>query len=295
MSSQISIFEQEVDELAISVKAYMALHERELATVGDVVALHDEDLYEIMAGDVALVDEVICALAERNLTLTEDHGLRIYPNMPSPDDSWGCLHVWCEEEDAMDQILGAVAASYMSRGLRLKDWASEKELSALLTEHIKGDPTINKLTALGADEVLVMPEEAEGWYAVMSSAWELAQPTLHPLARLISTDFPVVAITSLADHFSEVTRYEDGAPLQTRVVGAKMPKGVSMVKDLKPLELGWFESRGSVEGARGLFALLTDPEAFGSVTGCEEQGFRRKLEEGLEEFEESGGQILVFR
>jgi chorismate-pyruvate lyase len=295
MSSQLSIFEQELDELAISVKAYMALHERELTTIGDVVGLHEEDLHEIMAGDQALVDEVICALAERGLHLSEDHGLRLAKHLPAPDDSWGCLHVWCEEEDAMDQILGSVAAAYMSRGLRLQDWATHDELDALLTEHIKGEPTINRQMVLAADEVLVMPEETAGWYAVMSSAWELSTPTRHPLARALSADFSVVAITALADHFTEVTRYDDGAPLQTRITGVKLPKGVEALKDLKPLELSWFESRGSVEGARGLFALLTDPESFGSVTGCEEQGFRRRLEGGLDEFKEDGGQILIFR
>jgi hypothetical protein len=263
--------------------------------VGDVAGLHEEDLYEIMAGDQTLVDEVICALAERGLYLSEDHGLRLWKHMPSPDDSWGCLHVWCEEDDAMDQILGSVAAAYMSRGLRLQDWASNKELQELLSAHLTGEPEINRQMALGADEVLVLPQEAEGWYAVMSSAWELAIPTRHPLARALAMDFPVVAISSLAEHFSEVTRYDDGAPLQTRITGVRLPRGIETIPELKPLELEWFESRGSADNARGLFGLLTDLESFGSVTGCEEQGFRRRLEEGLDEFEEDGGQILVFR
>jgi len=266
-----------LDELDMSVRSYSSLYEAGNVTLGDLVINTEESLMQVFRGEFERVVEVRRILARRGLHLADDEGLYLGPERTAPpgDDVWGGVYVWSGEENALSELRSFVADAYLRFGMERES----VESGAVTREDLGADfpPEFTPMDILLPDDVLVIPEETEGWFAVLSSELEWTTPTQHPLALTLSEGYPVVTITSVGGQYTEITRYMFGEVLGTRITGKSMPVDPEIVTRM-PLDLSWFTHHGALGDGAELYDVIADADAFGALTGCETAGFRSAFE-----------------
>ncbi|MEM1349447.1 MAG: DNA-directed RNA polymerase subunit alpha C-terminal domain-containing protein [Myxococcota bacterium] len=280
-----------LDELHMSVRSYSSLYEAGNVTLGDLVINTEESLTQVFRGEFERVVEVRRVLARRGLHLADDEGVYLGPDHAAPpgEEAWGGVYVWSSEDNALEELRSFVADAYRRFGL-------ERELvraKSITKEDLGANfpPEFSPMDILLPDDVLVLPEEADGWFAVLSSELEWTMPTQHPLAMTLSEGYPVVTITSAGGQYTEITRYMFGEVLGTRITGRSLPVDPSSVIR-RPLDLTWFTLHGAMGDGAELYDVIADADAFGALTGCETAGFRAAFEY-QEEWDDDA--LMLFR
>lgn len=275
-----------LEDLELSVRHFLTLRDTGMLLVSDLASFSAQEIRERISDDPDLLYNARRALAGMGVHLKGESGVVLGPGQPVPDETWGALHVFDDGPGAFARVLERVVRAYLAEGYEL---AEDGEDVAIPTDEAE----LNTADMLGPDAVLVIEEEAEGWFAVLSAEFEWCRPAEHPLAQALSWETDVVSITAAADRYSEITLYSGGEIKGIRLIGESLPLVARLRQTPPPLDLTWFEGRGALEPAVGLFDLLGDPDAFGSIAGCEEQGFRATAREyGEEALRE---RLLVFR
>ncbi len=282
-----------IDELELSVRAFSALLDVGNLTLGDLVINTKPLLRELVGAQGEL--EVRRLLASHELRLADDVGIDVWGDEPTPGaDSapWGALFVW-REGGTTEEVVAAVDAAYARANLQ----RTSADASAPA-----GAPWLRAERELVADDVLVEPQEEDGWFAVMCARQEWCAPGAHPLARALSrAGEEVVSMTSAPGAYTEITVYEGGAPSAWRVTGRTAPdtEGV-WEEDPKALEregvaafeARWFLDRGALGTPEEIWvaARKGDLDAFGAMTGCEARGHAQARAEGAE-----GAHVSAYR
>lgn len=275
--SDEALLDQPLDQLEISVKAFAELSKLGVLTLGDLVSIPSQRLRELLPEEQ--FRSVLQEIFAQGFYPVGDPVTLLDDDQEVPDTTWGAVFVYDENPDALLHLIALLCALYAEMGASLApedpDWKS-----SLLP---LGDaPSLAGYDFPEMDDLFVLPQEAPGWYAVMSSQMEWTRPGVNPLAESLALHCPdVVALTSVAGQYSEITRYEHGMASQSVVRGTSMPAG-AMAPD-RLLDVGWFVARDALGDAVDLYEAFSDLDTFGSLTGCESQGFRMTLEEDDED------------
>lgn len=272
-----------LDELDIPVKAFVALSEHGVLTLGDIVSMSQEEICRLLEQDIETTRIVLAEVFAQGFHLTDDQGIYLEEDAPVPsdDETWSAVFVFDEGEDAPHRLAMHVRDIYEQQGSIELPWDDVHELTLSLMPHDK-PPIFEDGAIPDLDDVIIVEQEAAGWYAVLSHSLEWTPLHDNPLASMLSMRFEdVVEFASVAGSHVEVTRYIKGVPAGTAVTGSPGQGHALMdaVRVKLPLNLLWFVQRGALEDAVGLYEQCGDLECFGSLTGCEEQGFRKALQE----------------
>ncbi len=204
--------------------------------------------------------------------------------------SWGCLHVFCPPQNALNLVKSQVCHAYRKQGLQPFQWFLSSDLDDYLGEPYPGDLSFCDSDVLVEDEIFVLPEETSGWIAVMPRVLEWCPPMQHPLALSLSESFPVLYTLHLKDCYSEVSLYQRGSAQQCILNGPQKPP----IKTPHPIDFDWFQDKGSVVPSQELAEAISDIEQFISLAGPDSRGLREAFEDApLQDYEPSS--FLVFR
>lgn len=172
--------------------------------------------------------------------------------------SFGALHVYSKDRGFHEFLKVEVTRMYASIGLERVNWLSPQVLI-----HAQGgpksfsEPTIQSLPMGQSDEVFVSlhaPDDA--WFVISSRHWELAPIGKHPLAEVLSQQFEVLSISSVKDHYFEVSLYANGKCQQLSVFG-EAPEALPQLPDI---DLSWFIEREAFATTEFLEELLAESD-----------------------------------
>ena len=285
--SQEAKLDLPLDQLEISVKAFVNLSHHGITTLGDAVGTPVSQLRQIL--DEPQMRSLLQELFVYEFFPAEEGNTSIDSDHESPSSTWSTCFIYLPEPDARARLLATLLELYDQAGGIQMEWSTKEELHAMrLPSDIPSHPA-SEVPEM--DDVAIIPQEDTGWFAIASSMCERTPLNRHPLAGPLSQRFgDVVVMASVAVHYTEITRYEAGRAVETYVHGVALPPGDRALATLPPT-WQWFVEREALGEAVDLYEVRHDLESFGSLTGCETQGFR----DVLSDYEIDEIDVLMFR
>ncbi|MEU7142911.1 hypothetical protein ABZ942_25940 [Nocardia sp. NPDC046473] len=280
-----------VQDLDLTPKSYKALAELGVRTLEQAGRLTQQQILFKSSGDLSTVEEINWKLALVGLRPLLPGAEPDPPSMPVQiGTSFGALSVYCPVPDAIAQIRAAIIGAYATDDaypLDRESYLGERE------EHWKiTDAEVNTAEKL-SDDVVLIDQPYGGWVTVMSLHWELTPVGKHPLARRLSQDWPVAAITVTEHVAYELCWYEHGAATQYAALGR--PAGQAPLdKPLAPLD---FKMLADLNADRAnetkLRAAFGNTQMFANLTYLPSSGLRQIS--ATTPLAEHGDRVLFFR